>query len=98
MKRPLLTEGTWASYGNSIISDIGDGEDGICIANIETDGGYEASHTQQEANCRALAAIPQLLEALEQVRHDILRSYPAGMGNALSTIDAALIAAGYTED
>lgn len=59
MKRPNITPSPWEQSDTSIIA--GD----ICIAVIESDGGYEAEPEVQKANAQAIAAVPELLEALE---------------------------------
>jgi len=61
MKTENHSEGTWIVSGDSIITDA------FCIANIETDGGYEAPPEQREANARLLAAAPDLLSALRDL-------------------------------
>lgn len=58
---PKHTPGPWEISGDSIVS--GD----TCIANIETDGGYEASSEEREANSSLISSAPELLSALEDL-------------------------------
>lgn len=52
------TAGPWEISGDSIVTDE------RCIANIETDGGYEAPSEEREANASLITAAPDLLAAL----------------------------------
>ena len=58
------TAGPWEIFDASIIA--GD----ICIATIETNGGYEAEPATRQANARLIAAAPEMLEALENIEND----------------------------
>ena len=58
------TPGPWEVSDASIIA----GE--ICIAIIETDGGYEADPATRKANASLIAAAPDMLEALENIEND----------------------------
>lgn len=61
------TPGDWIVSGDSIVTS----DETICIATIETDGGYEATRDEREANSRLIAAAPELLEALKAVIKDV---------------------------
>lgn len=55
------TPGQWKVSDTSITN----AEDTICIAVIETDGGYEAPAEERQANAALIAAAPELLAAVE---------------------------------
>jgi hypothetical protein len=60
------TKGQWEASGDSVVCS--QPEPGICIANIETDGGYEAPADEPEANAKLIAAAPELAEELGRCR------------------------------
>lgn len=62
-REQAATAGPWKQSGDSIVTDE------YCIANIETDGGYEVFGDERNANHQFIAAartdVPMLLAALE---------------------------------
>lgn len=88
MKRPNITPGNWqrTTDGEGILSSCGK----INIANLN--GAFDP--TELFANCKAIAAVPQLLEALETLAHGMNHDESR---NDYQIIKSALLAAGYTE-
>lgn len=85
MKKPDITEGKW-HVGAKGPENMVYGERGeqVTAYNVMLPDGELA------ANARAIAALPDLLEALEQIEGDGHQAWEAGIARA------ALIKAGYT--
>lgn len=90
MKRPNITPGKWNKNSFTVSGPIGDR-----IADCNASTGK--SDAEKEANARAVAALPDLLAALEHM-HTLLNSPPPNKPGGVSRekIKSALIKAGYT--
>ena len=67
MNQHKHTKGIWKFDGYTGISADRPGEDDVCIAIIEDDGGYEATIEERKANASLIAAAPELLEACQKL-------------------------------
>lgn len=82
-----FTPGKWEASGDSIICG------NICIAVIETDGGYEAPSEQREANKALLVSAPALFAALQDClteRTELVETAPYAQKSLTEKIRAAL--------
>ncbi len=69
MKRPNITPGPWKEDRKSHFCIVGNG--GTFVSDMRPSAGTAGISTpRQEANARAIAALPDLLETLESIAHD----------------------------
>ena len=103
MKRPNITPGPWNNPPLSHAVDPANGDLSICRI-VQTPHDWHSIEAkraeaekwdkQSEANTKAIAALPQLLEALEGLMADKYLSDPIN-ADRMAPAKAALIAAGY---
>lgn len=99
MKKPNITAGPWNINGVHCIPDIVETGDGPHNA-IRSEGDrwvalVEITDSEGESNARAIAAVPQLLEALECVARGRTDGQKERGETLQSMALAALTAAGY---
>lgn len=103
MKRPNITPGPWKEARKSHFCIVGNG--GTFVADMRPSASTAGISTpRQEANARAIAALPALLEALESMleayapfhQHSVShKGGEEGLHSAVRKTRAALRLAGY---